>query len=332
MAKMRRSRRRSARAAARSRDWCSFPTARQSSARRRCTTGSPNFKSAISRPAVIVYRPVHGQCRYLASSPSTAVAVTIGQTPTIPCCHPHQVRLTRRDRPWRSWRRSRRITMPRRQAARRRTPPRTGEPVGRDVRPRRAGWLRRTGWLGRAGRTTIQRAAARGQRHLPIHRRQRHDRAPRWHCRPAQQRAGRTRPQRGDPCRLPSGAGISAVYTPTPATAIMRAAVRRRSRRRSVRAFRSPALRATVRSRNGKLSDVLDYVGPGRSSTSTAVPTGTVSFYDATTGQALSGSPVTLPTATTNPVTARFSTTFTTSGLHLVIATYSGDSNTPAKR
>ena len=65
-------------------------------------------------------------------------------------------------------------------------------------------------------------------------------------------------------------------------------------------------------------------VGPGRSSSATTAPTGTVSFYDATTGLALPNSPVTL-TAGTTTSTASFSTTFTTPGLHLVIATYSGD-------
>ncbi len=70
-------------------------------------------------------------------------------------------------------------------------------------------------------------------------------------------------------------------------------------------------------------------VKPGRSSTATAVPTGTVTVFDATTGTILSTTPVTLAAGTTSTTlaTGSLATTFTTTGRHILIVTYSGDAN-----
>ena len=123
---------------------------------------------------------------------------------------------------------------------------------------------------------------------------------------------------------LPTGAVISAAYTPANGNY---AASNSQTITPSISSTLSSA-RLSVKP-SGPVSESSATfsisVGPDRSSTSSAVPTGTVSFYDATTGASL-GSAVTL-SGTTNPATATFFTSFTTPGLHLIIATYSGDSN-----
>ena len=76
-------------------------------------------------------------------------------------------------------------------------------------------------------------------------------------------------------------------------------------------------------------------VKPAKSATAAIASTDTVTLYDATTGLLLTPSSGSA-TTNTNPVpltvgtstaTGSFSTTFTTPGLHLIIATFSGDSN-----
>ncbi len=70
-------------------------------------------------------------------------------------------------------------------------------------------------------------------------------------------------------------------------------------------------------------------VRPGRSSTSTAAPTGTVTLFDVTTGAMLTATPIALTASTTSTTKAlaSFAATFTTTGVHFIIATYSGDAN-----
>jgi hypothetical protein len=71
-------------------------------------------------------------------------------------------------------------------------------------------------------------------------------------------------------------------------------------------------------------------VNAGKSSTVGTAPSGTVTLYDATTGTSLTGtSPVSLAAASGSSTNSAgsISATFTTPGLHLIVATYSGDSN-----
>ncbi len=133
---------------------------------------------------------------------------------------------------------------------------------------------------------------------------------------------------------LPAGAVISAFFTPTLGDGNYGA-----SSSQSIAPSISSTLSATRLSveasrpvTEGVSTTLSLTVGPGGSSTATAAPTGTVTLYDATTQSALTSSstsvtnPVTL-TAGTTKSTASFPVTFTTPGLHLIIATYSGDSN-----
>jgi hypothetical protein len=124
---------------------------------------------------------------------------------------------------------------------------------------------------------------------------------------------------------LPTGASITASYSGDTNYAVSSSQADKPTVSSSVSAVRlsvKPSSAVTVNT----AATLSITVGPGRSSSATAVPTGTVSLYDATTGAALTGSPVTLTAGTSNPATGSLPVTFTTPGLHLIIATYTPDS------